>query len=178
MRLHHRDHLALGRLARGLEHGGDLDRMVAVIVDDRGAVPFAGAGEAPLDAAETRQRLADRSSGTPSSRATAIAAVALSALWWPGIGRREILDRVCVSRRRGRGTRRRNANAAVGMIEIDEPHIGLRIHAVGDDAAVLDAADQRPALPDDRCTSPRSRRTAHSRRSAGRRRCTASKVPK
>ena len=28
------------------------------------------------------------------------------------------------------------------MVEIDEPHVGLRILAIGDDAAVLDAADQ------------------------------------
>ena len=43
MRLHHGDHLALGHLARGLEHRRDLDRMVAVVVDDDGAVPFADA---------------------------------------------------------------------------------------------------------------------------------------
>ena len=43
-----------------LQHGGDLDRMVAVIVDDGDAVPFAGAGEAALDAAEAGERLADR----------------------------------------------------------------------------------------------------------------------
>ena len=29
------------------------------------------------------------------------------------------------------------------MIEIDKPHVGLRILAIGDDAAILDAADQR-----------------------------------
>ena len=29
------------------------------------------------------------------------------------------------------------------MVEIDQPHVGLRVLAVGDDAAVLDAADQR-----------------------------------
>jgi len=46
--------------ARGLEYGRDLHRMMAVVVDDGDAVPFAGAGEAPLDAAEARQSLADR----------------------------------------------------------------------------------------------------------------------
>ena len=60
MRLHHGDHLALGRFARGLEHGGDLHRMVAVVVDDGDAVPGAGAGEAPPHAAETCERAADR----------------------------------------------------------------------------------------------------------------------
>ena len=39
VRLHHGDDLALGRFARGLEHRGDLDRMVAVVVDDGDAVP-------------------------------------------------------------------------------------------------------------------------------------------
>ena len=60
VRLHHRDHLALGALARGSQHRGDLDRMMAVVVDDDGAVPFAHLREAPLDAAEGGQRLADR----------------------------------------------------------------------------------------------------------------------
>ena len=32
--------------------------------------------------------------------------------------------------------------AAAGVAEVDEPHVGLRVLAVGDDAAVLDAADQ------------------------------------
>ena len=36
----------------------------------------------------------------------------------------------------------REARLAVGMIEIDEPHVGLRVLAIGDDAAVLDAADE------------------------------------
>ena len=43
-----------------LQHRRDLDRMVAVVVDDGDAVPFAGAREAPLHAAEARKRLADR----------------------------------------------------------------------------------------------------------------------
>src|SRR5262249_44230270 len=52
VRLHHGDHLALARLARGAKHGGDLDRMMAVVVDDRHAIPLAGAGEATPHAAE------------------------------------------------------------------------------------------------------------------------------
>ena len=46
-------------LARGLQHGGDLDRVVAVIVDHRDAMRLAGAGEAALDAGEIGQALAD-----------------------------------------------------------------------------------------------------------------------
>src|SRR6476659_7263718 len=58
MRLHHGDDLAPARLARSAQHGSDLDRMVAVSVDDRYAVPFAGAGEAPPHAAEAGERVA------------------------------------------------------------------------------------------------------------------------
>ena len=35
-----------------------------------------------------------------------------------------------------------NSEVAAGMRDIDEAHVGLRVLAVGDDAAVLDAADQ------------------------------------
>ena len=59
MRLHHGDDLAVGGLPRCLEHRRDLDGMMAVIVDDGDAVPFAYFGEAPLDAAEARDRLSD-----------------------------------------------------------------------------------------------------------------------
>jgi hypothetical protein len=67
MRLHDGDHLALGRGARGLQHGGDLDRVVAVIVEDQRAVPLAGLGEAALDPAEAGERLADASTDMPRS---------------------------------------------------------------------------------------------------------------
>ena len=45
--------------ARSCKHGGDLDRMVAVIVDDAHFVPIAGGGEAPLHAGEFLQAGAD-----------------------------------------------------------------------------------------------------------------------
>ena len=57
MRLHDSDDMAWRRGAGGAQDGGDLDRMMAVIVENGGAVPFAGAGEAALDAAEARERL-------------------------------------------------------------------------------------------------------------------------
>src|SRR6516164_9965688 len=60
VRLHHGDHLALRRLARRAQHGGDLDRMVTVVVDNRHAIPLAGAGEATPHAAEIPKRRADR----------------------------------------------------------------------------------------------------------------------
>src|SRR5215208_7067989 len=57
VRLHHRDHLPVGRFPRRPQHGGNLHRMVAVIIDNRHAVPLAGAGEAPAHATEAHQRL-------------------------------------------------------------------------------------------------------------------------
>src|SRR5260370_41585867 len=48
MRLHHGDDLAVGGYPRGLQHRRDLDRMLAVIVDDWDTGPFAGFGEATL----------------------------------------------------------------------------------------------------------------------------------
>src|SRR4029453_7940809 len=53
------DDLPLARLASGTQHGGDLDRMMAVIVNDWYAVPLAGAGEAPPHASKAGERLAD-----------------------------------------------------------------------------------------------------------------------
>ena len=55
MRLHDGDHAPADDRPRRLQHRGDLDRMVAVIIDDRDAVPFAGLGEAAADAAEVAQ---------------------------------------------------------------------------------------------------------------------------
>jgi len=59
VRLHHRDHLTLDAFAGRAQHRGYLDRMMRIVVDDRRAVPFADAREAPLDAAEACERLAD-----------------------------------------------------------------------------------------------------------------------
>ena len=60
MRLHDGDDLALVALGLlpGLERRGDLDRMMAIIVDDGDAAHLAGAGEAALDALELAHRRA------------------------------------------------------------------------------------------------------------------------
>src|SRR5947208_3428205 len=60
VRLHHGNDLAVGGFTRRFKDGGYLDGVMAVIVDHGDAVPLAGPGEAPLDAAEARDRLADR----------------------------------------------------------------------------------------------------------------------
>ena len=129
-------------VARGLQHRLDLDRMVAVVVEDLDAVPRSGTREAALDAAEGRQALPD------------------------GVGRYAEFMRDRDRRRRVRhvvpaghrqaqvGDRRLRAGLAVadGHVEqrrravhamVAEAHIGLRVLAIGDDAAVLDAGDQR-----------------------------------
>ena len=116
--------------------------MVAVVVDDERAVPFPDAGEAPLDSAEGRERLADhvvldaelmrhRHRGGGVERVVAA-----------GHRQCQVFDGV-----RGGATavaeQHREARCTVVMIEIDETHVGLRIFAVSEDATVFQPADQR-----------------------------------
>jgi len=49
MRLHHSMNLALRDLPRGLEHSGDFDGMMSVIINDGYPVPIANIGEAALN---------------------------------------------------------------------------------------------------------------------------------
>ena len=70
----------LVRLPRGLQHGGDFDRVVAVVVDDGDAVHLGHLGEAAVDAGEPGQRLADLDPFMPRWRATAMADKALETL--------------------------------------------------------------------------------------------------
>ena len=104
VRLHHGDDLALGRFARRLQHRRDLDRMMAVVVDDGDAVPFAGAGEAPLDAAESRQRLADAFVGDAEFVRDRDRRGGVERVVPPRHRQRQIGDRVLGLPRRGRGT--------------------------------------------------------------------------
>src|SRR5579863_8345363 len=55
VRLHHGDNLSLGDRASRLEHRRDLDRVMAVIVDDRDPVPLAGLGKAAAYALKVSQ---------------------------------------------------------------------------------------------------------------------------
>ena len=143
MRLRDRDDAALAGIARRPQHRLDLDRMMAVVVEYLHAVPCAGRREAALDAAERGEPLADVvRRRAPSSCATAIAAVALETLCRPGIGRRSLsIDDL-------------PAGLAVADHHVEyrhravhvmarEAHVGLRVAAIGDDAAVLDVRDQR-----------------------------------
>ena len=114
--------------------------MVAVVVVDRDAVPFPVRVKRRLTPPKLAIALRITSIGAPSSCATAIAAVALRALWRPGIGsarssmkvarpvaRSRISTENRVIRRRGR--RREGARRP-------------RILAVGQNPAVLDPPDQ------------------------------------
>jgi len=80
------------------------------------------------------------SSDRPSSCPTAMAAVALSALCRPGIGKLNAGD---FMRRIGLAVAEYDLEirAAAHRCQVDQPRIGLRILAIGDDAAILDLAD-------------------------------------
>ena len=141
VRLHHGDDLPVRRGAGGLQHRGDLDRMVAVIVEDRDAVPLARAGEAALHAAEARERLADRVGRD--------AELVRDRDGGGGVERvvraRHRQDEVLELQPEARAAVA-DHDAELGLpaarIDIHEAHIGLRVLAIGDDAAVLDAADE------------------------------------
>ena len=77
----------------------------------------------------------------PSSRATAIAAVALSALCRPGIGSvRPLIS--CDGLTGAVAEHDGEARLAVGVVEIGQAHVGLQVLAIGDDAAISDLSDQ------------------------------------
>ena len=126
--------------ARGPQHRGDLDRVMAVIVDHGDAVPFAGPGEAPLDAAETRDRLADGIVGQPElmrhrDRGGGVERVVPSRHRQHEVG--DLVHGIGLAV----AEHHLEFRAAAHRHEIDQPRIGLRIFAIGDDAAILDLAD-------------------------------------
>ena len=59
MRLHHSNDFTVSGFSRRLQYRRDLDGMMAVIIDDGDAIPLAGPGKAPPDAAEACDRLSD-----------------------------------------------------------------------------------------------------------------------
>src|SRR5690606_28885481 len=128
MRLDNSNDMTLGRCARAFEHGGDFNRMMSVIVENRDAVPFAGAREAPLHATEFRQRPADPVVGHAEYVRNRV--------------RRRGLEHSGVARHRQRGTGKlvclgpaapaklpaEARHAALALIA-DQPHAGLWIDA-------------------------------------------------
>src|SRR6266700_288822 len=141
MRLHHGDDLAVGRFARGLQHGRDLHRMVAVIVDHRDAVPFPGPSEAPLHPTEARDRLADGIIGKSElvrdrNRGGGVERVVLSCHRQGESG--DLMRHIGLAV----AEHDLEARTAAHRHQIDQARVGLRILAIGDDAAILDLADQ------------------------------------
>src|SRR5947209_7896818 len=117
VRLHHGDHLALARLARSAQHGGDLDRMVAVVVDDRHAIPFAGAGEATSHAAKISKRRADHVVGNTELAHNRDCGGGIERVVAAGHRQRQAVD--FVHRLAGAvAEQNREARAALGMVEI------------------------------------------------------------
>ena len=141
MRLDDGDHLALGRGARRFQHRRDFDRMVAVVVVDGDAVPFPVRVKRRLTPPKLAIALRMTSIGAPSSCATVIAAVALSALCRPGIGSARSSMKVARPVARSR-IRTENRVTPAGEVDVEKAHVGLRILAVGQHAAVLDPPDQ------------------------------------
>ena len=138
--------LALHRAAR-LQNGGDLDRVVAVIVDDlhrrlaRDRNPISDRREAPLHPAELRQCAAHLN-------------VCGAKLQRHGDGRQRVLH-IVLARHRQReildqayiGAGRApdldiEMRAVQVSAQVGRPHIGLQVEAVGDAAPVGDARRQ------------------------------------
>ena len=136
-----RDHLGLGRRPRGSQDRGDFDRMVAVIVIDRDAIPCPSAGEAPANAAKPGDRLADDVDRRAKlvrdrNRGRGVEGVVAAGHW-----QREIIDEGGAARRPIADQRRKSRDAA-GKVDVHQAHIGLRILAIGENAAVFDLADE------------------------------------
>ena len=141
MGLHDRDDAPAVGAARCAEHGGDLHRVVTVVVDHRDPADDADLGEAALDAREIRQRAADHGLGKAHLAAD-------------GDRGQGVLHVVHAQHRQPHAL-----HGAVALLhvagdddveggpqrvarDVDRPHLGLRAEPVGHDAAVLDAPDQ------------------------------------
>ena len=140
VRLNDGDHLAFGDRPRRLQHRGDLDRVVAVIVDDRDAVPLAGLGKAALHALERAQARAHHRVGDPH-------------LGGDGDRGQRILHVVVAEHRQEQivdgagfaggalGDDGVEFAAALTGPDVDRADIGLRAEAVGDDAPLGQLGD-------------------------------------
>ena len=139
--LHDGDDPAVGRGAGRAQHRLDLHRVVAVIVEDRRAVPLARAGEAALDAAKARQSLADRIRRHAEFVGHRQSGGGVEGVVAAGHRQDEILD---LHAEAGAAIADHHPEAALAalQVDVDEAHVGLRVLAVGDDAPVLDMADQ------------------------------------
>ena len=168
MRLHDGDHLARGRGARRLEHGCDLDGMMAVIVDDRDAVPCPRTGEAPLDAAKRLDPAANDVDRGAELVRDGDRGGGVQRVVPPRHRQGEPVDERRLARR-AVADQHGKARHAAAHLDVEQAHVGLRVLAVGQDLPVLDPSDELLHRRDGRGTSRRSRRTAGSRQARRRR---------
>ena len=151
VRLDDGDDPALGDRARGLEHGGDLDRVVAVIVDDLDAVPRPVRVKRRLTPPKLGQAgsdggVRDAEMMGDGKRAGGVLDVVLARH-----GDRQVLDDAALAVLAVADDGGEDRAAALDA-QVRVAHVGLRAGAIGDDAPVLDAPDQRLHLRDGRCT--------------------------
>ncbi len=127
---------------RRLQHRLDLHRMVSVVVEDVNAVPFADGREASLDAAEARKPLADVVGRDAELVRDGDRGSGVGHVVAPRHRQPQSIDR---GRRAGLAVADHHVEQRDRAIRahIGEAHVGLRVLAIGDDAAVLDAAHQR-----------------------------------
>ena len=141
MRLDDCDHPALGALARSGQHRADLDRMMAVIVDDRHAAGLADLGEAPLDPAELGEALLDRRIGNAQLERHADRGERVLDVVAARHRQLDALDRaggaVAVA------DDRLEAVAAMMRHHVDAAHVRAGGKAIGHDPAIAHARDDR-----------------------------------
>ena len=125
--------------ARGAQHGGDLHRMMRVIVIDGDALPLAGAREAPLHAGEggkgrADDLVADAGFGRGGKRAERVQRVVMAEH-----RKRQVFElaRAALDRRTEIGV---EGDAVVIGTQIAEPDIGVARHAIGQRAAAIGGA--------------------------------------
>src|ERR1700730_6235405 len=137
MRLHDGDDPSLSGRASSAQNSGDLDRMVAIIVENGCAIPFAGAGKAALDAAERGERLSDRlrAHAEPmrdSERGRRVQRGVMTGNRHDDVFKHGLGAALAVANDR---CKTRNA---IAEIKTAEPDIGVRGFPIGDDPPVLD----------------------------------------
>ena len=134
-----------GPLPRGGQDGADLDRVVAIVIDDgdapAGKHDLTDAGEAPLDAAEAREPGRDRGVVDPEFDRDGDGGKGVLDVVPPRHRQHQRLDPALGSRAVANDCGK--AVAARHRRHVLAAHVGLRRKAVGDDPPVLHLGQQR-----------------------------------
>ena len=141
MGLHNRNHLPARGGACGAQHRRDLHGMMAIIIEDHGAVPVARTGEAPLDAAKARKPRAYGLHRHPQLIGHRDGRRGVEGVVMARHGQHDILQ---IGGARGFPIAHQHIEPAYAtrQLHIEQTHIRLGIFAIGDDAPILDAAHQ------------------------------------